>query len=73
MSASPVPLVPELISFQDAARLTGVSERTLTRMTERGELTLYRFGSTKRLSRQEILQPRPLACPHPAGPLTEQP
>lgn len=49
---------PELISFRQASVLTNVSERTLTRMADRGELTVFWFGKTKRLSVQELLRPR---------------
>lgn len=48
---------PRLVSFRQAAALTGVSERTLTRLVERGELSVYRFGHTKRLDVQELLTP----------------
>lgn len=49
----------ELLTFKEAARLTGVSERTLARMVVRGELSEFRFGHAKRLSRAELLTPRP--------------
>ena len=49
---------PELISFRQASVLTNVSERTLTQMADRGELTVFWFGKTKRLSIQELLHPR---------------
>jgi excisionase family DNA binding protein len=45
----------ELISFRQASVLTNVSERTLTRMADRGELTVFWFGKTKRLSVQELV------------------
>jgi excisionase family DNA binding protein len=64
---------PELISFREAASLIGVSERTLTRMSERGELTVYWFGSTKRLSVQDLLTPKLKSAISEPSSLTERP
>lgn len=48
----------ELVSYKEARELIGVSERTLKRMVEDGELSEYSYRSTKRLSRVELLTPR---------------
>ncbi len=48
----------ELVSYKEGRMLTGVSERTLKRMVQRGELKEYVFGKSKRLSRRELLTPR---------------
>lgn len=37
------------VSLSDAARLAGCSRRTIERCIERGELPLYRIGSTRTL------------------------
>ncbi|WP_157463706.1 helix-turn-helix domain-containing protein [Deinococcus pimensis] len=48
----------KLVSYQEAEELVGVSARTLKRMVQRGELTEYTFGRSKRLSLKELLTPR---------------
>lgn len=48
----------ELVTYKEGRVLTGVSERTLKRMVQRGELNEYVFGKSKRLSRRELLTPR---------------
>lgn len=48
----------ELLTYLEAVELVGVSARTLKRMVQRGELTEYPFGKSKRLSRRELLTPR---------------
>ncbi|MFD1732185.1 excisionase family DNA-binding protein [Deinococcus malanensis] len=45
--------------YPEAARITCVSERTLKRMVEAGELREYEFRGSRRLSRAELLTPGP--------------
>lgn len=40
---------PPLLSYAEAARLTGISDRTLRRMTARGDLPCYAPKGTKTL------------------------
>lgn len=48
----------KLVTYKEASLLTEVSERTLKRMVQRGELTEYPFGRSKRLSLKELTTPR---------------
>ncbi|GGK38020.1 hypothetical protein GCM10008955_34910 [Deinococcus malanensis] len=61
-SAAKKPMIsPEsdLVPYPEAARITCVSERTLKRMVEAGELREYEFRGSRRLSRAELLTPGP--------------
>ena len=47
--------LPPLLSKRKAAEVAGVSESTIRRMCERGELTCCRFGNRWRINRDALL------------------
>lgn len=47
--------LPPLLSRRQAAKVAGVSENTISRMCERGELTYCRFGNRWRINRDALL------------------
>lgn len=48
--------LPSLLSSKEAARILGVSERTVTRMCEQGKLKAVKVMSLWRINRDALLE-----------------
>jgi len=53
-STSAIPIVEKLLTYRDAGKLLGVTERTVWELVNRGELPAVRFGRNVRIDPADL-------------------
>lgn len=51
---TPAPIVEQLLTYREAGKLLGVTERTIWTLVDRGELPAVRFGRSVRIDPADL-------------------